>query len=478
MRGVDLMEANLPGANLKAADLKDVILRLADLTNADLAAANLKEADLERAILQSANLAEANLQMAILVKTDLSDANLSDADLGESDLGGADLTGANLSGALLDDVGLHHAVVTDKQLQQAQTLAGATLPDGKLYDGRFNLSGDLLDTEDAGAALDNPDEMAEFYGITVAQYQAGQTWAVENLKGKTAARKPKSSSRTQPATEDDKGELPPVLGLSRLTSFIDLMDWPFQNRDEWEEYLSDWDNAKTARKMAGWLAATLLWLPLLTLHIPGNIVAILRAYTSNPGALERAGLVIASLAFAAGIFIVGWIMTALAFKSSRNEGVVYRIIALVAAFLSNSSGSTAVGLTMLVGVVIASTLAYLYGSRAARTTTFWVSSLLLTGSTSILVLALFRPLLTSISERNPDSTGIQIGLSVVFIAIAFVISIAVVSMLRSVTRDYALTQLSRQKNTALVAELQIAYFIGLGLLILQIATNSYLWPVL
>jgi len=99
LAGADLSDANLSDANLSKADLSN-----ADLRYANLSGANLSDANLSPAFLSGANLSEANLSGA-----DLSDATLSDAD-----------------------------GVTEEQLEeQAQTLAGATMPDGTIYPGRY-----------------------------------------------------------------------------------------------------------------------------------------------------------------------------------------------------------------------------------------------------------------------------------------------------------------------------------------------------
>ena len=67
---------------------------------------------------------------ASLGGADLRGADLRGADLALADLRGADLTGANLRGAFLLGADLGEARVTNEQLNDARSLAGATLPDG------------------------------------------------------------------------------------------------------------------------------------------------------------------------------------------------------------------------------------------------------------------------------------------------------------------------------------------------------------
>jgi uncharacterized protein YjbI with pentapeptide repeats len=63
-------------------------------------------------------------------------ANLSNKGGGWSSCCGANLRDANLGHAWLGDVDLNHARhVTDEQLEKAETLAGATMPDGQTLKG-------------------------------------------------------------------------------------------------------------------------------------------------------------------------------------------------------------------------------------------------------------------------------------------------------------------------------------------------------
>ena len=107
---------DLLGADLRAANLRGVNLRGADLSGADLSRANLIGADLRDADLNGANLREANLHWADLISANLSRAYLGSADLSLADLSGADLRNVK--------------ELTVRQLEQAYSLEGATVPDG------------------------------------------------------------------------------------------------------------------------------------------------------------------------------------------------------------------------------------------------------------------------------------------------------------------------------------------------------------
>jgi len=149
LSGADLSTANMAGTDLSAADLST-----ANLRKTDLGGARLNEADLSDADLSDADLSEANLSAATLRNTSLSGIYLSGAYLNEADLSGADLSGANLwetnlSEANLLNVNLSLAILletdlrgaknwTIEQFDKAETLVGATMPDGVRLKGDYN----------------------------------------------------------------------------------------------------------------------------------------------------------------------------------------------------------------------------------------------------------------------------------------------------------------------------------------------------
>jgi uncharacterized protein YjbI with pentapeptide repeats len=158
LRGAYLGDANLPGANLEAANLKRANLSFAFLGEATLEGANLKGANLEAAYLRYADLSPSikmgetgefhsgkahvrtqvdptNLKGANLRSADLSYALLSAANLKGVDLGGTNPR-ANLKGAILDYANLKGAKnITNQELkEQADSLEGATMPNGQKYE--------------------------------------------------------------------------------------------------------------------------------------------------------------------------------------------------------------------------------------------------------------------------------------------------------------------------------------------------------
>ena len=142
-----------PIVSLKYANLRNLeltgkqLLRNTDLTQATLSGADLAEAHLEGTDLSGAHLGGADLTGAYLMDAKLSGAYLYDTDLGEADLSGADLSDAEgrfesgarmvrtrLDGADLGGADLTNARVTEEQLREAESLEGATMPDGQKYE--------------------------------------------------------------------------------------------------------------------------------------------------------------------------------------------------------------------------------------------------------------------------------------------------------------------------------------------------------
>ena len=145
---------------LSDGTLKNVTLIHAHLEGADLMNADLEGVDFHQAHLEFADLSSANLTSAKLVRATLKGANLND-----TILRGADLFKANL----VDAIGL-----IPSQLRKAKRLIGAILPDGKLYDGRFNLEGDREFL--AWSRIDPNDsaEIAKMLGVPEEDYIQGQ----------------------------------------------------------------------------------------------------------------------------------------------------------------------------------------------------------------------------------------------------------------------------------------------------------------
>jgi uncharacterized protein YjbI with pentapeptide repeats len=104
-----------------------------ELNHCYLGKVNLSRVNLRGARLFQANLRGANLSGADLRSGDLYCANLSSADLSHVNLRTTDLRRVNLSGANLSRADLTGAKEwANEQLAQAESLVGATMPDGRV----------------------------------------------------------------------------------------------------------------------------------------------------------------------------------------------------------------------------------------------------------------------------------------------------------------------------------------------------------
>ena len=121
----------------------------------------------------------------------LYDGSLQGSYLSFANWSGLDLTGADLEGARLRKVKLIETDLSNSNLQgtnvsverlaKAKALKGAIMPDGRRYDGRLRLTGDLEAARESNIALDDQAMMADFYGVSVDDFRQGQDWADETL---------------------------------------------------------------------------------------------------------------------------------------------------------------------------------------------------------------------------------------------------------------------------------------------------------
>lgn len=136
--GVDLRNKTLFGTDFSYAQMSEADLRGAVLAQARFIGTDLSGALLKGAVLRGGNLRGANLKVADLTRADLSPHSASPHlphEVQRTVLTDADLTGAKLKGADLTGVDLTNTTVTLAQLQQAKSLASATMPDGTIRPG-------------------------------------------------------------------------------------------------------------------------------------------------------------------------------------------------------------------------------------------------------------------------------------------------------------------------------------------------------
>jgi uncharacterized protein YjbI with pentapeptide repeats len=129
-----------------AAHRKGVVLRLlteshlidAEAPLIETSTLSFQEATAEGIDLSDTDLSRANFEVAFLRYANLRDADLSGANLSRAILEGADLRGANLTRTSLSGADLTNAEVTKEQLLNAESLKGATMPNGQKYEAWRN----------------------------------------------------------------------------------------------------------------------------------------------------------------------------------------------------------------------------------------------------------------------------------------------------------------------------------------------------
>lgn len=166
LAGIMLWKANLEGAELWEFNLAGV----------NLVYANLNHANLNGAILDGADLTDANLSGAMLHNTSLKGASIITTHSNLFIFEGALFQNADLTGAKF--LGIFNDKMTDSEhihLQAAGSLTNTIMPNGKKYNGCYNLTRDLQLAR-AQNILDDPNKMAEFYGVSAEEYNAGQEW--------------------------------------------------------------------------------------------------------------------------------------------------------------------------------------------------------------------------------------------------------------------------------------------------------------
>lgn len=127
---------------------------------ARLAGAQLLSADLSYSSFHHADFTGAALYGAILRRTSFWHAQLRGLDFRDADLTDADFIYADLT----------HALVTKEQLQSADRLLGVRLPNGEIYDGRFNRPGDLRVAQALGVDVNDPMAMSNLYAMPYEQF--------------------------------------------------------------------------------------------------------------------------------------------------------------------------------------------------------------------------------------------------------------------------------------------------------------------
>jgi hypothetical protein len=129
-----------------------------------------EDAKLAGAMLASADLSHSSFYHSDFTGVTLWGAKLKMTSFSRCTLRGIDLRDADLDGAYFEYVDLTDALVTPTQLQSANRLHGSQLPNGKIYDGRFNLPVDIQDAQTLGVDIADPVAMAKWYAMPYDQF--------------------------------------------------------------------------------------------------------------------------------------------------------------------------------------------------------------------------------------------------------------------------------------------------------------------
>ena len=149
---IDLTGAHLAAVNLTSANLKGANLRRAYMARANLVDVRLSEADLGNAMLFGANLSlakldGANLSAAVLMGDKRGTPLQRISVIHKYTLGGVGPKNADLSRANLTD-----AYINEEQLDSAESLKGATMPNGRKYEDWLKIKGHREHRENGGTS--------------------------------------------------------------------------------------------------------------------------------------------------------------------------------------------------------------------------------------------------------------------------------------------------------------------------------------
>lgn len=135
------------------------------LNRKDFSGSNLRGAEL-----YSASLQGSHFHYADLAGVELYNANLKWAIFWRTNLEHAILTDADLSNAIFTYANLKNAKVTREQLKASYSLRGTILPSGKVYDGSFQLKGDIDNAKAIGIDTNNHVSLANWYAIPYDEF--------------------------------------------------------------------------------------------------------------------------------------------------------------------------------------------------------------------------------------------------------------------------------------------------------------------
>jgi uncharacterized protein YjbI with pentapeptide repeats len=161
--------------NLENAQLHDF-----HLSNSNLTYGNFKNANLNGVILDGSDITEANLEGARFHRSSLRNATIRSGLSVTHMLKGAEFVEADLTGAKF--LGIFDGIMTESyhpHLIVTSRLQRTVMPNGQLYNGCYNLEGDIYHAKALGYDPSNPIDMTNFYEISVTEYVDGQMWILQ-----------------------------------------------------------------------------------------------------------------------------------------------------------------------------------------------------------------------------------------------------------------------------------------------------------
>lgn len=182
-----LVDKSLHNIDLSLANWENVglILENASLANAILKSSNLRYAWLYNINFESADLRWANIENANIFKTnfngtDFYHTNFNYTNFYKTDLRNTFLKKSTFKMANILESNLADAKIEMHQLAKANRLRGSIMPNSARYNGCLNLIGDIEDAKEKGINVNISQNMANWYVVSIEEYEDGQKWANEN----------------------------------------------------------------------------------------------------------------------------------------------------------------------------------------------------------------------------------------------------------------------------------------------------------
>lgn len=160
---------NLLGSNFSNGDYERIFLNSTNLCEVNFENSNFYKAHLDNALFRASNLKNTDFRQSTLIGADFSGADLSGAKFDDAFIPNTnfsnltDLTNVSFNNASIQRCNFFNSLLDENQLKNAKSLAGTLLPDGSLYDGRYNLENDIIAAESFGYSPNDPISIGKWY---------------------------------------------------------------------------------------------------------------------------------------------------------------------------------------------------------------------------------------------------------------------------------------------------------------------------